>query len=228
MLKAGDVVPCFVDWNSPNPQVIDCYVKLIELLTDETEYEIIHEEMPENKQMIYYKQSWLVELGTRKETVYKNSLPVKEIVSKRTVRNFSILKQIGIHAKTTNAQNEEIRNKYMLTEGSIAKVKDTISNKVDIIIVDDDDMKRIYNINSTEFVYKPVLLDKRIRHLVNNEEFTFNSVMSIKFNTINCENDCPLRWKPKYLHQAQTMYKVITGKNLNIDLCELKKILLKG
>lgn len=228
MLKAGDIVPCYVDWNNQNPQIIDCYVKLIELLKDDTEYEIIHEEMPENKQMIYYKQTWLVELGTRKEIVYHNGIPVKEVKSQRTTRNFSILKQIGIHAKTNNQQNEEIRNKYMLTEGSIAKVKNTIVNEMDIVVVDTDDIQRIYNINSTEFVYKPVLLDKRIRHLVNNDAFTFNSLMDIKFNTINCEDNCPLKWKPKYLHQAQIMYKVITGKNLNIDLCELKKIILKA
>lgn len=227
MLKVGDIVPCYADWNSANPILIDYYGKLIELLEDNVDYELIYDEMPENKQIVYYKQTWLVEIGTRKEIVYKHTIPEKQINSQRSIRNFAVLKQIGIHSKTDGNQNEEIRNKYMMTENSIAKIKNIITHDTDIIVLDKDDMSRIYNMNSTEFVYKPVLLDKRIRHLVNNEEFTFNSLMNITFNTINCEDECPLKWKPKYLHQAQIMYKVITGKNLNIDLCELKKIILK-
>lgn len=227
MLKVGDIVPCYTDWNNANPKIISYYGKLLELLKDDIEYEIVHEEMPENKQMVYYKQTWLVEVGTRLEKIRINSYEENQVVSQKVIKNFCVLKQIGIHSKTTDEENEDIRNKYMMTEGSIAKVKNIITGEIDIVILDNDDMQRIYNINSTQYVYKPVLLSKSIRHLVNNEQFTFNSLMQITFNTISCADDCPLKWKPKYIHQAQTIYKVITGKSLNINLCELKKILLK-
>lgn len=228
MLKVGDIVPCYADWNSPNPKIISYYGKLIELIKDDVEYEIIHEEMPENKQMIYYRQTWLVEIGTRFQEARENSFPKKQVVSQRFIKNFAVLKQIGIHSKTTEEENDNIRNKYTLNEGSIAKMKNIISGDTDIVIISSDDMNRIYNMNSTEYVYKPIALNKKIRHLINNEEFRFDNLMRITFETISCEDDCPLKWRPKYIHQAQIMYKVITGKSLNIDLWELKKILLKN
>lgn len=229
MLKAGDIVPCYVDWNSPNPKVISCYGKLLKLIKDDIEYEIIHDEMSENKQYIYYRQIWLVEVGTRLQEVqeYGITKQTKEVVSQQSIKSFCVLKQIGIHSKTTEEENDKIRNKYSFTEGSIAKMKNIITNDVDIVKINSDDMERIYRVNSTEYIYKPIRLNKKIRHLINNKVFKFDFLMRMTFETISCADECPLKWKPEYVHQAQIIYESIIGKPLNVDLCELKKILLK-
>jgi len=226
MYKIGDIIPYYTDWDSPNPQIIEGYGKLIKRLDDDTNNEVIYDEMPEAKQEIYHIQKWQVEVGMRKRTVSEKGLTVNKVVSECIVRRFSVLKQIGIHNKNNNTVS--IRNKFNFKESHVAKMKNLSTNKVSLVVLNKDDMYRIYNPNSTNYEYRPILLDKRTKKFVDNDKFRFDSVINIHFKTIECVDncdDCPIDWKPKYIHQAQEIYKIMTGLDLNIDINELKKSL---
>ena len=99
-------------------------------------------------------------------------------------------------------------------------------NKASLVIINKEDMYRIYNEKSTEYSYKPILIDKRNYRLLDNDEFKIDSKLNIKFKTINCDNDCPLHWNPTYFHECQNVFNVITNKELQIDVDALKKALI--
>lgn len=224
MYKCGDIMPYYSDWNKLNPEIIEGYGKLIERIDENDDYEIIYDEMPEAKQEIYYRQRWKIQIGTRKRVISENGLTVTKIVPEYTIKNFSTLKQIGIHNKENNTTI--VRNKYNFKEGHIAKMKNIVTGKVSIVKLNKDDMYRIYNAKSTLYEYKPILLEKRTKKFVDNEKFKFDSFINIKFKTIECIDDCsdcPIDWRPKYLHQAQEIYKIMTNKDIDIDVVELKK-----
>ena len=230
MYNVGDIVPYYNDWDSENPQLIEGYCELVELLnSDDIATERIYHEMPENKQKIYYVQTWKVKLGTRKKYENYNKKSEYTITPIYTVRKFSILKQIGIHKKTDELQNEKKLNKYAFQKGNVAKIKNIVDNTIDLITLSDSDIHRIYNNIDSQIIYRPVLLEKTIKHLINNEEFWFDSNMNIHFMTINCSNGeaCPIKYRPKYLHHIQSLYKIITNKDLKLNLDEIKKIIFK-
>lgn len=226
MYKVGDIIPYYSDWNKKTPEIIEGYGKLIERIDDDDNYELIYDEMPEAKQEVYYRQRWKLEIGTRRRTISERGLTVTKVIPEYVVRSFSILKQIGIHDKKNNTT--AVRNKYNFREGHIAKVKNVVTSKLNITKLDKDDMYRIYNDRSTNYEYKPILLDRKTKRFVENDKFKFDTLLNIKFKTIECKDncaDCPIDWKPKYLHQAQEIYRIMTNQELVIEPEDVKRIL---
>ena len=231
MVNIGDIVPYYLDWDSPNPQIIEGYGKLIEIIDEDPLLrDRIYEEMPENKQKIYYIETWIIQTGntkTKKLILGEYKYVIEPIIIRRKV---SILKQIGIHKKTDAEQNDKKINPYRFQEGSIAKKRNIVDKIITVERLTKEDMQNIHDMTRNQIEYRPILLVKEYRDLVNNEEFSFNSSMNLTFKTINCKEDgdsCPIKYKPKYLHEVQSLYYVLTSENLKLNLDEIRKTAIK-
>ena len=227
MYKTGDIIPYFVDWDNKNPQVLEGYGKIVDIIKEDFDYDLIYDEMSEGNQEIYTRLKVKLLISSSKIREVKFGKTVQTIEPYIIVRNISYLKQIGIHNhNTTNTLIKyENRNKFGFREGNMAKMKNN-KNKASLVIINKEDMYRIYNEKSTEYSYKPILIDKRNYRLLDNDEFKIDSKLNIKFKTINCDNDCPLHWNPTYFHECQNVFNVITNKELQIDVDALKKALI--
>lgn len=228
MYKIGDIIPYYVDWDSKEPKHLEGYGKIIEILPEPFAYDLIYDEQPEGSQEVYTRIRVKLLTQIIKNKVMREGVFVNELQPHIIVRNLSVLKQIGIH--NSNVENTKLkyekRNPYRFQEGNIAKLKSNITQTIKIIFIDKQDMYRIYNEKSTEYSYKPIAIDKRNYLLLENDEFKIDYLLNIKFKTISCENNCPIHWKPKYIHQCQNIFNVITGNELDIDIEKVKQAVI--
>ncbi|HMT01975.1 MAG TPA: hypothetical protein PKD00_01480 [Burkholderiales bacterium] len=227
MYKVGDIIPYYVDWDNKNPQILEGYGKIVDIIKEDFDYDLIYDEMSEGNQEIYTRLRAKLLVSSHKIRELKFGKMVDTVEPYIIVRNISYLKQIGIHNHNTinTLIKYENRNKFGFKEGNVAKMKNN-KNKAALVVINKEDMYRIYNEKSTEYVYKPILIDKRNYKLVDNDEFNIDSRLNIRFKTINCESDCPLHWKPTYIHECQNIFNIITNKELIIDNILLKKALI--